>query len=340
MKEAKKAYREAGASPRFSETEIRQMNRYAELEERASRIKAKEQKKRLNATKKEAKLEKEREARKKAGLPELKEAYIGPSQLRLGDFLGSKQKTDDENNDILMERKSKSPLSQKSPRRALAPISLNEVSRSTPLIDQNIKPSLGQKSPKRALAPMLVEKVIKSTPTQFTSPTKLFYPTENDLDDLIISNTQIEEELSRKAATPLATFCAKILLDKSVEKNVDDAWKKPNLRLTQDPDCCEEETLVATPIQKDDFDCGTEFTDNDLDDLVQNLESVRNVPPKQESKATQPRVKDQPHEQTCHNDDALFDANAPSSQDLLRLAADCIFDGSEISSQDLLDLIP
>ena len=83
LKQAKKAYRKAGPGPRFSEVELRRLARAAELQERADRIKDREKKKKANRKKREEKMEKEREARRKAGLSEIREAYVGPSQLKL-----------------------------------------------------------------------------------------------------------------------------------------------------------------------------------------------------------------------------------------------------------------
>ena len=86
-KQAKRAYHKAGGR-RFTEKELRQQKRAAELWDREQRIKEREKKRKENKIKRTKKEEKEREARRKAGLPEKPEGYISPRQTRLGVFFG------------------------------------------------------------------------------------------------------------------------------------------------------------------------------------------------------------------------------------------------------------
>ena len=98
IKQAKKAYRKSGATKRLSESELAVIERRAELQERADRMKAREARRKANIKRKEERNEREREMRREMGLPEpVKEGFhVGPSQLSLGKFVvaGQKRKRD------------------------------------------------------------------------------------------------------------------------------------------------------------------------------------------------------------------------------------------------------
>ena len=86
LKQAKKAYQKNGGVKKLSERELRQIKRAAELQERATRIKDREARRKLNLQKKEEKFEKERRARAEAGLKEEpigRLGKVGASQCRL-----------------------------------------------------------------------------------------------------------------------------------------------------------------------------------------------------------------------------------------------------------------
>ncbi|KAI4105961.1 MAG: hypothetical protein L6R37_002422 [Teloschistes peruensis] len=89
-RQAKKAYQKAGASPRLSAQEKRRIERNAELAARAERIRIHNLRAQDNKRKKTERLEREREARKRMGIPEPVKEHVGPSQLRLGSFLTAK----------------------------------------------------------------------------------------------------------------------------------------------------------------------------------------------------------------------------------------------------------
>lgn len=100
LKQAKKAYRKSGAHVRLSASELAVIERRAVLQERADRIKERELRRKANLKRKEERIQKEREARHRMGIPSpVKEGGIrvGPSQLCLGDLmkLGVKRKTED-----------------------------------------------------------------------------------------------------------------------------------------------------------------------------------------------------------------------------------------------------
>ena len=86
IKQAKKAYQKAGGVKKLTERELRQIERAAELKARAERIKEREAKRKLNQQKREERLEKERQARAKVGIPPEPTGGLGKiraSQCRL-----------------------------------------------------------------------------------------------------------------------------------------------------------------------------------------------------------------------------------------------------------------
>ncbi|KAL8688648.1 MAG: hypothetical protein Q9218_005491 [Villophora microphyllina] len=98
-KQAKKAYQKAGASPRISAQEKRRIERTAELEARADRIRIHNLRARENKRKKAERLQREREARQRMGIPEPVKESVGPSQLRLGAFVTAKGRLKKEKDD-------------------------------------------------------------------------------------------------------------------------------------------------------------------------------------------------------------------------------------------------
>ena len=87
LRQARRAYQKAGATTRLSEGQIRQLERTAELQERADRIREREYRRKANLKKKNEKIEREREARARMGIPSPVNEDVGASQMRLGAFL-------------------------------------------------------------------------------------------------------------------------------------------------------------------------------------------------------------------------------------------------------------
>ncbi|CAF9913034.1 MAG: hypothetical protein HETSPECPRED_001300 [Heterodermia speciosa] len=87
LRQARRAYQKAGATSRLSERQRRQLERSAELQERADRIKEREYRRKANLKKKNEKIEREREARSRMGIPSPVKEDVGASQMRLGSFL-------------------------------------------------------------------------------------------------------------------------------------------------------------------------------------------------------------------------------------------------------------
>ncbi|KAL8943178.1 MAG: hypothetical protein Q9216_001232 [Gyalolechia sp. 2 TL-2023] len=88
--QARRSYQKAGGAPRLSEIEQRRLERSAQLEERAAKIRAHDNRARENKRKRAEKLEKERETRKRMGISEPTKIKISSSQLSLGTFVKSK----------------------------------------------------------------------------------------------------------------------------------------------------------------------------------------------------------------------------------------------------------
>ncbi|KAL8695606.1 MAG: hypothetical protein Q9224_003304 [Gallowayella concinna] len=86
-KQAKRAYQKAGGAPRISAAQQRHIERAAELQERAERIRLHNLRAKENKRRKAEKLEKEREARKRMGIDDPVKNDVGSSQLRLGAFV-------------------------------------------------------------------------------------------------------------------------------------------------------------------------------------------------------------------------------------------------------------
>ena len=100
LKQAKKAYRKSGGTVRLSESEKALLERRAVLQERADRIKEREARRKANIKKKDERLQREREARHRMGIPTppTKEGIqVGPSQLHLSGFVyaGTKRKREE-----------------------------------------------------------------------------------------------------------------------------------------------------------------------------------------------------------------------------------------------------
>ena len=87
LKQAKKAYRKASAIPRLSEAELARIQRLEEREEKHERMRERERKRLLNKKKRDEKIAKEKELRKKMGLPEPGAPCVGPSQARISQFV-------------------------------------------------------------------------------------------------------------------------------------------------------------------------------------------------------------------------------------------------------------
>lgn len=200
LRQAKKAYQKSGS--RLSASELRQIERAAELQERAARMREREHKRKDNLKKKAEKLEKESGMRRRMGITSpVKGDYVGPSQLRLGDYLGAglKRKREDEG------YKAKEAMNTSIPDRfGLEPMG----------------PPVLQVKPK-SRSPLQVRSTNQSVPRIYQRPQsqqKSTFAVEDDWADFLVSNTQIERELStpemesvpQPPAAPPCPVCPKI----------------------------------------------------------------------------------------------------------------------------------
>lgn len=370
LKQAKKAFRKAGALPRFSDAEIRRLNRAAELQERAEREKEKERKRKSNLKKREERLAKEREARKKSHLLDEKQSHVTPSQLQLA-FPGAAINR--------MEERTRGALGDKSikPRQ----------NTSKPTGDAVVSIL---KCPLQQVIPVATNNS-KSTP--FVTSENAWDTCVEDWDEFIVSNTQLERELSApKVKAPLMS-CTRDLAPTSPE--FDNPIDMSDLISTQDlesltrfsppvtivavkrsrfkPDSTHGGEQVKTKIQEgpnqnllpplakdtlmkensipdseadtDDFESDGIITDEELRVLTRSFElgPAVKLQPKASYQESAPCAKIVPTQMAPKVKDvadSFYDENAPLSQELLALASSYDFDDFALSTQELQDLIP
>ena len=366
LKQAKKAFKKAGALPRFSDAEIRRLNRAAELQERADRAKEKERKRKANLKKREERLAKEREARKKANLPDVKEARIAASQLLLA-FPGGAIKRKEERNRAALGDDSIQPRQNN-----LKPTEDADVSMlKCPL--QQITPIVAMSS--------------KSAP--FAISENPWNTCVEDWDEFLVSNTQLERELSapRAKAPPMICTCDPAQASTEFEDPIDmldlipsqdlesltkipppitivavreSRFKPDSIRggpevttTVQGPDqdlvplpakatLMKKYSLPGSEASTDDFESDGLLTDEELRDLTQSFELDPDVKlqPLAWDKHISPCARIDPTIVAPEIEDSFYDEHAPLSQELLDLASSYEFDDFALSTQELQDLVP
>lgn len=299
-RQAKKDYLKKRANPILSETEIRRLNRDVELHERANRIKTKEQKKKINLKKKEEKLEKEREARKKAGLPTVREKYLSPRQNRLGAFMGldkraSEEWKEDTTGDDQVELEARRPLQPKSPNAVNGARSCVVASPSEPLKDTYI--DYNAQVTKKPLPAIITTHVMPTAGTVVIGES-LNVQVEHATDLLELISTQDLQSSDEDSSDTLEA-------EGDYEKEESDFADAEFEELAHDLDFCPGVCLKQERNQK-------------LPMIHLNEERIR----------------------TPKEDDIFFDEFAPMSQDLLDLIEENDFDEFEISTQDIRNLDP
>ncbi len=278
------------------------LERRAVLQERADRIKEREARRKANLKRKEERVQKEREARHRMGIPTppAKEGIqVGPSQLHLSDFMyaGVKRKRDDEEEETeeksgmkekgeLVVQEQQTYLMEPPPsRQPLQLLSANIVSQ-RPTLSQIVK----------ANPPKVRDFALEGTPTSQkpapvpskVRPFKQNTAPEDCFDDFFVSNTQIQRELS-----PPPTPTAKIT-PKAHPPTPPLASKPPTtdeatadllaLISTQDLDFTPDLTEQPSSSPQASPDLDSDFPDSDLDDIV--LEFSLGSPVIQSSNAT------------------------------------------------------
>ncbi|KAL8704399.1 MAG: hypothetical protein Q9201_002425 [Fulgogasparrea decipioides] len=229
-RQAKRAYQKAGATPRLSAVEQRRIERAAELEERAARIRAHNLRARENKRRKAEKLEREREARKRMGIPDQVKKEVGPSQLSLGEFVnaGSKWKserscspvlqpsiihtadcadsvseTDRQNKPAAASSSPNTPKPHSSPKQSVIPRSCMTLCKET---NKKPIPSASLMPPPPPRVP--VQKVLGNPIARSKlgpSMSVLNNVTETDWNSIFDSNTQVAREISDPHEKPLVS---------------------------------------------------------------------------------------------------------------------------------------
>lgn len=358
LKQAKKAFKKAGALPRFSDAEIRRLNRAAELQERADRAKEKERKRKANL--------KKREARKKAHLLDVKEAHIAASQLRLA-FPGGAIKRKEERNRAAVGDDSIQPRQNNPEPTEAAGVSMLRCSL------QQIIPIVAMSS--------------KSAP--FAVSENPWNTCLEDWDEFLVSNTQLERELSAPIVKAPPMICTRDpaptstefedpidMLDLIPSQDLesltkipppitivavkDDRFKPdsipggpevtttgqgPNQDLVSLPakaTLMKKYSLPGSEASTDDFESDGLLTDEELRDLTQSFELDPDV--KLQSlawdKQISPCARIDPTHVAPEIEDSLYDDHALLSQELLELASSYEFDDFALSTQELQDLVP
>ena len=191
-RQAKRAYQKSRAVSGPSKTDLKRLERAAVLQERANRIKKREAQKAANRQKRMEKEQKEREARKRMGIPEPKKMYISPRQERLSQFVrgGRKGKEQEEDEEDTLGEEAEDTLGEEAEESEGSIQSLENL-----LLDQSCLLERG--------SPVGLLRLRKSDRQQsqheqspYASPLK---PASTQLDDLaafFVSNTQIQRELT------------------------------------------------------------------------------------------------------------------------------------------------
>ena len=186
LKKAKKAYQKASAIPHLSEAELARIKRLEELEEKHERMRERERKRLLNKKKREEKIAKEKEIRKNMGLPEPGAPYIGPSQVRISQFIkggkkvasnqASKQEKDKQDEDDDEEM----PLSE---------------------LDEEVLAALASpvsersKTPRKPLECLDGNRSLSQDMRGRDSSPDTAVGADDDWESMLVSNTQIQREL-------------------------------------------------------------------------------------------------------------------------------------------------
>ena len=304
LRQAKRAYRNSSKSTRLSAAELAAIERRAVLQERADRIKEREARRKANIKRKEDKA-----AREKARAIETGRAVsdrnwwkIGSSQLDLGSFLGTVKKAS--MGDAPREQKENkveepdTPPPTSSPLR-MSPPSYPEVRRATSHMprDENSTrmPPPARPETRKSASQVVCDQSSSSLKTE-NATTK---PLLDISDDLFVSNTQIERELSpvaninpqAESSNQPSTYhnnndllsgtCALLLQQISTQDL--DLDIDPDFQLSPPVMSTTEPTRQPPPSAKrdithniaagDSFGGDDDLTDHDLEDLAQAVET-------------------------------------------------------------------
>ncbi|MCJ1484074.1 hypothetical protein MMC06_004242 [Schaereria dolodes] len=332
--QAKKAYQKSNNIFRFSDVELRRIERSEHLRQRAERLKEREKLKRANQKKKAAKEEKERAERRKKGQPERDEGYISPRQVRIGVFFEGKDsrkqmvetfshRDEEFEADGFFETVEEFEMNQESI------VQIYSTSR-TPLQEVNSN------------------QVVKiTTPTKLSPAKAPLLPIEDDWAAMIASNTQIERELSDEEvlvqpANPSPSK-KQALQSHTTESGHDDTTDLIAYLSTQDLYSFDDDISELEPILR------VNSTQAFVASLsTQELEAFENE--ESESELTLPIISPQELDLTEDNLMELMADLIPSSPVALknslkapknRISAGSFgWDDAEISSQDLRALVP
>ena len=250
LKQAKRAYQKSG--PRLSEIEIRRIERAAELQDRAARMREREHKRKANLKRKAERDEKDREARRRMNIPEpVKGFYVGPSQIKMSGFLDTGVKSDKEDTKSeIGDRKSAEPEAKREGLQ-IAGIEVPAAQTARTETPPSPKPGsfdhpvLPMAPPKlrMPLEPRSANSIVRSKPLFFAESVKSSFVIEDDWDSILASGTQIARELAAPDLGPNIHIVAPPSVRPCVEIASDDI-DFLDIISTQDLDDVAEESLT------------------------------------------------------------------------------------------------
>ena len=186
LKQAKKAYKKASAVPRLSEAELARIQRLQEREEKHERMRERERKRLLNRKKRDEKIANEKEMRKKMGLPDPGAPYVGPSQVRISQFVKGGKKVTFERGDDHDKEEQDDEYDEEMPLSELDEKVLAALESPASEKSKTLRKPLERLDGNRALS--------QNTKRRDSSPETMV--ADDDWASMFVSNTQIQRELS------------------------------------------------------------------------------------------------------------------------------------------------
>ena len=185
LRQAKRAYLKSSAKPKLSASELAAIERRAVLQERADRIREREARRKANIKKKEERKEKERESLLRLGKepPKAGGIKVGPSQLDLATFLPT---VDESMNGEKAVKGGHTHITREE----------KQVEQGKEETRRPTKTTITMAPPPRPPLRQISANVSSKPSTTSIIKHKAVFGLADSFDDVFVSNTQIERELS------------------------------------------------------------------------------------------------------------------------------------------------
>ena len=269
LRQAKRAYRKSSSKPKLSASELAVIERRAILQERADKIRKREAKRKANTRKKEEKKGRERESLLKQSREVPKEGLckLGPHQLDLTRFLPIGETSCEQ---VLLDKKS-----HQSEGKAVT----NEKQEGKDDPDEPVTKISMPPPPRSPLKEISTNSFGKPAP--LSTKSEAVIPMTDIVDDLFVSNTQIEREIAPipQEIRPYAIDPHQIPIPEV---------SKPRVSETE---------LILAQILTQDLDCGSVLTQVQPTKNIQPTLIRSIVTPQEESFQTLQRCTDAPSQQ-------------------------------------------